>query len=101
MGGGGVYGWSLFFIVHYLISSFAIILLGKKGSWLLYFNCLSMSFDSVMCLFITVNLLSVGLQCVIVAFPSYTHLLFCVILLSSIFKKNTHCKHHPHCSAVS
>ena len=34
------------FVVHYLVSSFAIILLGKKGGWLLYFNCLSMSFDS-------------------------------------------------------
>ena len=34
------------FVVHYLVSSFAIISLGKKDSWLLYFNCLLMSFDS-------------------------------------------------------
>ena len=34
------------FIVHYLVSSFAIISLGKKDSWLLDFNYLLMSFDS-------------------------------------------------------
>ena len=34
------------FVVHYLVSSSAIISLGKKDSWLLYFNCLLMSFDS-------------------------------------------------------
>ena len=61
------------FVVHYLILSFAIILLGKKDSWLLYFNCLLMAFDSVLCLFLAI--LWVGLQCVIVAFPSHTHLL--------------------------
>ena len=35
----------LCFFVHYLVSSFAIILHGKKKSWLLYFNDLLMSFD--------------------------------------------------------
>ena len=44
-GGGGGMG-SPCFVVHYLVSSFAIISLGKKDSWLLYFNCLLMSFDS-------------------------------------------------------
>ena len=34
------------FVVHYLVSSFAIISLGKKNSCLLYVNCLLMSFDS-------------------------------------------------------
>ena len=34
------------FIVHYLVSSFAIISLGKKDSWLLDLNYLLMSFDS-------------------------------------------------------
>ena len=34
------------FAVHYLVSNFAIISLRKKDSWLLYFNCLLMSFDS-------------------------------------------------------
>ena len=32
--------------VVFLFSSFAIISLGMKVSWLLYFNCLLMSFDS-------------------------------------------------------
>ena len=54
------------FVVHYLVSSFAIISLGKKDSWLLYFSCRLISFDSVLCLFLTV--LWVDLQCVIVAF---------------------------------
>ena len=34
------------FVVHYLVSSFAIHSLGKKDSWFLYFNCLLRSFDS-------------------------------------------------------
>ena len=34
------------FVVHYLVSSFAIISRGKKDSCLLYFNCLLMSLDS-------------------------------------------------------
>ena len=34
------------FIVHYLVSSFAIISLGKKDSWLLDLNYLLMPFDS-------------------------------------------------------
>ena len=34
------------FVVHYFVSSIAIISLGKKDSWLLYFNSLLMSFDS-------------------------------------------------------
>ena len=34
------------FVVHYLVSSFAIISLGKKYSWLMYFSCRLMSFDS-------------------------------------------------------
>ena len=34
------------FVVHYLVSSFAIISLGKKESWLFYLNCLFMEFDN-------------------------------------------------------
>ena len=34
------------FVVHYLVSSLAIISLGKKNSLLLYLTCLLMSFDS-------------------------------------------------------
>ena len=34
------------FVVHYLVSSFAIISLGKKDICLLCFYCLLMSFDS-------------------------------------------------------
>ena len=34
------------FVVHYLVSCFAIICLWKKDSWLLYFNCLLNAFDS-------------------------------------------------------
>ena len=37
------------FAMHYLVSSFAIISLGEKESWLLYFNWLLMSFDSYQC----------------------------------------------------
>ena len=44
-GGGGVMVGPCYF-VHYLVSSFAIISLEKEESWLLYFNCLLMSFDS-------------------------------------------------------
>ena len=32
--------------MHYLVSSFAIISLEEKESWMLYFNCLLMSFDN-------------------------------------------------------
>ena len=35
-----------YFVLHYFVSSFAIISLRKKVSWLLYFNCLLMSSDS-------------------------------------------------------
>ena len=42
---GGGYGWSLL-IVHFLVSSFAIIYLEEKESWMLYFNCILMSFDN-------------------------------------------------------
>ena len=73
------------FVVHYLVSSFAIILLGKKGAGcftLIAFQCHLTVI--VMCLFITVHVLWVGPQCVIVAFANHTHLLFRVILLSSI-----------------
>ena len=43
--------WLFFcFVVHYLVSSFAIISLEKKESRLLYyFNCILMSFDSYQC----------------------------------------------------
>ena len=34
------------FVVRYLVSSFAIISLGKKDSGLLYFNCFLLSYDS-------------------------------------------------------
>ena len=43
-GGGGMIG--RYFVLHYFVSSFAIILMVKKVSWLLYFNRLLMSFDS-------------------------------------------------------
>ena len=33
-----------YFVLHYFVSSFAIVSLGKKVSWLLYFNCLLISF---------------------------------------------------------
>ena len=59
------------FVVHYLVSSFAIISLGKKDSWLLYFNCLLMSFDSLCSASLP---RAVGCStCVIVVFPSHTH----------------------------
>ena len=45
VGGAGVMVGPCYF-VHYLVSSFAIISLEKEESWLLYFNCLLMSFDS-------------------------------------------------------
>ena len=64
-------------VVHYLVFSFAIISLGMKKSWLLYFNCLLMAFNSSLCLFLA--MLWVGLQCVIVALPSHTRLVFHVI----------------------
>ena len=50
---------------------FAIMLMGKRESWLLYFNCLPVS---VLMLFLTLSY--VDLQCVIVVFPDHTHLLF-------------------------
>ena len=43
--GGRGYGWSLL-SVHYLVSSFAIITPEEKESWILYFDCLLMSFDN-------------------------------------------------------
>ena len=43
--GGGGYVWSLL-SVHYLVSSFSIISLEEKESWMLYFDCLLMSFDN-------------------------------------------------------
>ena len=43
----GFHGCSLFIVVHFLVSSLAIISLGKKESWLLYLNCLLMPFDSL------------------------------------------------------
>ena len=73
-----------YFVVHYLVSSFAIILLERKGACcftLIAFQCHLT--DSVMCLLTTVHVLWVGLQCVIVAFPSHTNFHFHVILLSS------------------
>ena len=36
-----------YFVVFYLVSSFAIISLGKKVNWSLYLNCLLMSFEPV------------------------------------------------------
>ena len=43
--GGGGYDWSLL-SVRYLVSSFAIITPEEKESWILYFDCLLMSFDN-------------------------------------------------------
>ena len=72
---GGGYGWSLL-SVHYLVSSFAIITPEEKESWILYFYCLLMSLiTSVLCLFLVV--IWVGLQCVIVEFPSHTTYFSC------------------------
>ena len=34
------------FVMHFSVSSFAIISLGKKMNWSLYLNCLLVSFDS-------------------------------------------------------
>ena len=73
------------FVVHYEVSSFATISLEKKENWLIALYC-HLTF-SVLRLFLAV--LWVGLQCVIVAFPSHTHLLFHVSLLSSILKIHT------------
>ena len=42
--GGGMFGSC--FVVHYVVSSFAIISLGKKVNWSLYLNCLLMALDS-------------------------------------------------------
>ena len=47
--GGGMCEWVGVidgFVLHYLVSSFAIIWLGKKTSWLLNFNFLLMSFGN-------------------------------------------------------
>ena len=44
VGGRGMVGPC--FVVHYLVSRFAIISLRKKDSWLLFLNCLLMSLDS-------------------------------------------------------
>ena len=55
------------FVMQYLVS-----LYGEK-SWLLFFNCLNVLWLWVYCDFLAVPL--VGLQCVIVVFSEYTHLL--------------------------
>ena len=72
----GVLCWSLFWYsllcVH---SSFAFILMRKREQvtlLLLFFRCLVTV--NVFWLFLTVP--CVGLQCVIVVFPDYTHLFF-------------------------
>ena len=67
------------FVVHYLVSIFPIISLGKKVNWWRYLNCLLMSFDSYC------SVPFPGLQCVIVAFFSHTHLLFHVIFSVQFF----------------
>ena len=86
------------FVVHYLFSSFAIISLGKKDSWLLYFNNISMSFDSYCSVSLPRGDMGWSTVCVL-AFPSHTHLVFHVICLVQF--KNPHFKHHPHGSTVS
>ena len=53
-----------------VLSSFAIILMGKRESWLLYVGCP----PGVLKLFLTVPW--IDLQCVIVVFLNHTHLLF-------------------------
>ena len=45
-GRGGGHTVGSCYVVHYLVSSFAIISLEKKESWLFYFNCLLMLFDN-------------------------------------------------------
>ena len=57
------------FIVHYLVSSFTIISLGK----LFNFSCLLMSFDSLSSLSLPHGVMGWSAVCVIVAFPCHTH----------------------------
>ena len=81
--------WSMFwFALLCNLSSFAIILMRKRESWLLCFNCLSGV------LIVTVNTLWrflvvpwIDLQCVILLFPDHTHLLRFVKLTTT--KKKT------------
>ena len=87
------------FVVHYLLSSFAIHLLGKKVSWLLYFNCLLRSFDSKCSVCLPRGAVGWSAVCDCDVFSSYS-LTFSCYLLSSILK-NPNCKHHLHGSAIS
>ena len=61
---------SLFcYVVLSVLSSFAIILIGRE-SWLLYFVFLNVSV-----LWLSLTMLWVGLRCVVVVFPDHTHFL--------------------------
>ena len=55
-----------FLVLHLMVNE------REKETWLLYFNCI---FD-VSVPYIFLNVLLVGLQCVIVAFPGHKNLLF-------------------------
>ena len=70
-GGGDNVGSLLFGVVLCVFSTLAIILLRKRESWLLSFNCVVAV--CVLGLFLTMPW--VGLLSVIVAFPGHTHLL--------------------------
>ena len=92
-GGEEGFGWSLL-SVHYLVSSFAIISLEKKESWMLYFNCFLMSFDNWCHLSFPCGALGLLKSFLVIL------LTFHVISLS-LFFKYPRCKHDLQGSAVS
>ena len=59
-----------------VLSSFAMILMGKRKSWLLYFCLFNWCLVIVIVLWLFLTVPWVDLQCVIVVFPDHTHLLF-------------------------
>ena len=63
--------------MHYLVASFAIIFLEEKESWMLYFNCLSMSFDNQCSVSLPRGAVGWSTMCVIVEFPSHTTYVSC------------------------
>ena len=87
------------YFLHYLVSSFAIISLGNKESWLLYLHCLLISFDRWCSVSLSRGAKDLATVCDFGVSRHVTYF-FHVILLNSIFK-NPHCKHHPHGSVVS
>ena len=57
----------------------AIVFIGKRGSWLLYFVCLPGVLYTVIVLWLFLEVPWVGLQCVTVLFPHHIHLLLPII----------------------